>query len=72
MAVSWQIECFVPIYNAVHDTRTEDILGRFLLNYHLHVCDLVQLYIWLNLYNKIIHRNVGILLANHYGWIQYT
>ena len=28
----WQIECFVPIYNAVHDARIVDNLGEVILN----------------------------------------
>ena len=31
MPVAWQIECFVPIYNAAHDTRIVDNLGKFIL-----------------------------------------
>ena len=30
--VTWQTECFVPIYNAVHDARIVDNLGKFILN----------------------------------------
>ena len=30
--VTWQIECFVHIYNAVHATRIVDNLGQFILN----------------------------------------
>ena len=43
--VLWQIECFVPIYSAVHDARIVDNLGRLISNYHLQVHDLVHLYI---------------------------
>ena len=32
MAVMWQIECFVPIYNAAHNARIVDNLGKFILN----------------------------------------
>ena len=32
MPVMWQIECFVPIYNAVHDAIIVDNLGKFILN----------------------------------------
>ena len=32
MPVTWPIECFVPIYNAVHDARIVDNLGKFISN----------------------------------------
>ena len=72
MSVMWQIEHFVSICNTVHNARIVDNLGNFILNYHLHVCDLVHLYIWCNLYIKMIHKSVGILLKNQCDWIEYT
>ena len=32
MPVTWKIECFVSIYNAVHNARIVDNLGTFILN----------------------------------------
>ena len=32
MPVMWQIECFVPIYNAVYNAGIMDNLGKFILN----------------------------------------
>ena len=32
MPVTWQIECFVPIYNVVHNARMVDNLRKFMLN----------------------------------------
>ena len=42
MSVMRQIECFVPIYNAVHDTRIVDNLGKFIL--HCFTCMYVICY----------------------------
>ena len=30
--VTWKIECIVPLYNAAHDARIVDSLGKFILN----------------------------------------
>ena len=62
MPVMWQIECFVFIYNAIHDARIVDNLGKFILHCHLHVHDLVHLYIGCNLYIKMICKSFGILI----------
>ena len=44
MTVMWQIECFVPICNAVHNARIVDKLGKLILIIvHLHVHNLVDL-----------------------------
>ena len=32
MPVTWQSECFISTYNAVHDARIVDNLGKFILN----------------------------------------
>ena len=32
MPVTLQIECFVPIYNAVHNSRNVDYLEKFILH----------------------------------------
>ena len=57
MPVTQQIECFVSIYNAVHNARIVDSQGKFRLNYS-QACmppgTLVHLVI------KMIHKNVGI------------
>ena len=42
MPVMWQIECFVPIYNAVHDARIVNNLGKFILK--LFTCMYVTWY----------------------------
>ena len=70
--VTLQNEQFVPIYNAVHDARIVDNLGKSILNYHLHVFDLVHLYIGTNVYIKMICKSVGFLLKIQHGWIEYT
>ena len=66
MPMTWQIEFLASIYNAVHEaSRTVNNLGKFILNYHLHVHNLVHLYTGCNLYIKMIHKNVEILLKNN-------
>ena len=72
MPMMWQIEWFVSIYNAVHDTRIVHTLGKFILNVYLYVHDLAHLYIWYNWCIIMIHGNVEILLKNQYGWIEYS
>ena len=32
LPVMWQVECFIPTYNAVHNTRIVDNLEKFILN----------------------------------------
>ena len=56
MSVMWQIECFVPIYNAVNDARTMDNSGKFMLNCSLECIRLVQFYIWCKLYIKMFNK----------------
>ena len=58
MPATWQIEYFIPIYNAVHDARIVRQFGKTYEFVHLYECHLAHLYIWCNLYIKIIHKNV--------------
>ena len=67
MPVTWENEWFVSLYNAVNDDRIVDNLGNFILSCSF-AHDLMHLHIWCNLYIKMIHKNVGILFKNQYGW----
>ena len=67
----WQIECYVPIHNAVHNARIVDNLGKFILKWSLactqsgSLVHVVQLVHWND------PQNVWILLKNQCGLIEY-